>query len=158
MFFLFLFSDNLRSTGVDFSFESLLEFFSKSIWAWGSFYLNNLNESFSFASGISLFKLFLWSWFNFGKWCPSRELSISLIFSNFVEYNFLKFFLMILWISSVKLISLIHCIFFPWVWLFLDIYSIFLWFLYFVQVFRYTINLLVWDLSSFFFNVGILCY
>lgn len=157
MFFLFLFSDNLRSTGVDFSFESLLEFSSKSIWAWGSFYLDNLNESFSFTSGINLFKLLLWFWFNFDKWWPSRELSISLIFSNLVENKFLKFIIMILWILSVKLNSLIHCIF--------SLSLVISWHLFhfpLVSSFCSSLQicLLLWDLSVFFFffNVGTSCY
>ena len=50
---------------------------------------------------IHLWNLHIWSWFNFGRWYLSRKLSISFKFSNFVEYKFLKYDLMILCISSM---------------------------------------------------------
>lgn len=51
---------------------------------------------------ICLFKLLIWSWFNCGKCYLMRKLSISLSFSNFVEYRFLKNVVMVLWISSMS--------------------------------------------------------
>ena len=53
---------------------------------------------------IGLFNLFIWSWFNFGKWYLSRKLSISFKFSNFVEYRFSKYDLMILYIFSASVV------------------------------------------------------
>lgn len=45
------------------------------------------------------FKLLLWSSFNFGRWCRSRNLAISLSF-QFNDYTFLKYALMIIWIFT----------------------------------------------------------
>ena len=53
---------------------------------------------------IGQFHLLIYSWFIFSKWYLSRKLSISFKFSNFAEYRFSKYDLMIFWISSVSVV------------------------------------------------------
>ena len=53
---------------------------------------------------IGLFKLSTWSWFNFGMWYLYKKLSISFTLFNFMEYRFLWYELMILWVASVSVV------------------------------------------------------
>ena len=71
---------------------------------------------------IGLFKLYLFSWFNFGIGTYPK-LSIYFTFSNFVEYRFSKYDLVILCISSVSVVM------FPFSFLILIIWMLSLWLL-----------------------------
>ena len=53
---------------------------------------------------IGLFKLSTWSWFNFGMWYLYKKLSISFTLFNFMEYRFLWYELMILWVASMSVV------------------------------------------------------
>lgn len=51
---------------------------------------------------IGLFKLVKWSWINFDKLYLLRKLSIYLRLSNLMEYRFLKYVLLTLWVFCVS--------------------------------------------------------
>jgi hypothetical protein len=68
-----------------------------------------MGEGFKITTSISLryldlFRLFIWSFFNFGGLTQQEKLSISSRFFYFLEYRFLKYVLMTLWISFVSVV------------------------------------------------------
>ena len=71
-----------------------------------------------FLQDVGLVILFSWSWFHFYMPFRCRKLFISFRFFNFVEYSFLKYDLMILWISSVPDIMYLFSLLILLTWIF----------------------------------------
>lgn len=93
----------------------MLELRITTIWSRSFFEFQLL---FLFPGVTGLIALILWFWFNFVRRYISWTFSIYFRFYSLVEYRFLKYVCMILWLSSAAMSSFLSLILLIWIFFF----------------------------------------